>query len=89
MVLLLLLEYVEHLLGVKTFEACVEAADALTLVIAWERSPLLCRVGLHNHQVNDVVTSHVSQTAVLVPQLAPDSQVTQRLVHVLMQDDEG
>ena len=86
---LLLLEYVEHLLGIHLGKARVEHPDALALRVAWVGDILLGRVHVVEHQVDDMVTSHISHAPVALPQLAPDKQVPQRLVQVLMQDDEA
>ena len=39
-----------------------------------------------DHQVDHVVTGHVRQPRVLIPQVAPRGEVTKRLVQVLVQD---
>jgi len=67
----LLLEDVEHLLGVHATESLVDKAHRLTchlvpLGIARHRNELLIRVEVSEHQVNNVVTSSVRQLVVLV-----------------------
>ena len=72
---ILLLEYVEDLLGVHATEADIVAAHTLAIVSAREGDDLLVRVHVHNHQVDDVIHSYVGETWVFLVQLGPRSQM--------------
>ena len=85
--LLLLLENVEHLLRIHLGKARVEQAIDLPILAGYGNYALV-GVALDNHQVNDIVASRIRQLGVLLPQLAPDEQVTERFVEVLVEDNE-
>ena len=89
LLLLLLLQYVEDLLGAHAIEPLVVQAHAGAIWITRELAHALVGVGLHDDAVNHVVTSNVSQLRVILEQLAPCSQVSKPLVTSLVQTHEG
>ena len=84
----LLLENVEHLLGIHASESLVHQAHRLALVrpigVAWHGYDCLAWVQVFEHEVNHVVTSGVRQAVIFVMQLAPCGEVSIHLVRVLM-----
>ena len=86
--LLLALEDVIHLLRVEPTEAWVKAADGLAVPLG-HRQHILVRVHIDKHLVDDIVTRDVGEVWVLVVKLLPDGQMAERLVQVLMQDNES
>ena len=89
LILLLLPQYVEDLLGAHAIEALIIDTHAGAVRVARELAHSLFGVSLHNHPVNHIVTSDVGQVVVNLGQLAPCSQVPKPLVHSLMQAHEG
>ena len=89
LILLLLPQYVEDLLGAHAIEALIIDTHAGAVRVARELAHSLFGVSLHNHPVNHIVTSDVGQMVVNLGQPAPRSQVPKPLVHSLMQAHEG
>ena len=86
---LLLLQYVEDLLGAHAIEPLIIQAHAGAIWVARELAHALGRVSLHDDAVNHVVTSDVGELVVCLVQLAPCSQVPKPLVNSLVQTHEG
>ena len=84
-ILFLLLEYVEHLLGVHATESLVDQAHYITrhfvpLGVARHCNERLIRIEVSEHQVNNVVTSLIRQTMIFVMEFLPCGQVSIHLV---------
>ena len=92
-ILFLLLEYVEHLLGVHATESLVDQAHRFTrhlvpLGVARHGNQRLVRIEVSEHQVNHVVTSLIRQLVILVMQLLPCGQVSIHLVGCFVRNQE-
>ena len=88
-ILLLLLEYVEHLLSVHPAKPPVKQTHQATVWLAREGHIILRLIHVVKHQVDNVVTRHVGEHTVLVPQFLPRGQVAKRFVQRLMQDNKS
>jgi hypothetical protein len=78
-VFLLLLEQVEHLLGVHAPILLVVETEALP-VLPREGNELLALVHIDQHQVDDIITRHVRQLWVLFVKMFPYSCMAESLV---------